>query len=104
MQELPPEIATAVDKMKVVEISEAFTMIPHKTGKEECVIVKLKSRTNGHNATVADAYQNLKAIVFEKRRDATLDKWIPEKQKHTYVRINENWRNCTFKYPGWIKD
>ena len=104
MQELPPEIAKVVDKMKVGEISEAFTMIPQRTGKEECVIVKLKSRINGHKATISEDYQNLKEIVLEKRRDEMLDKWIREKQKHTYVRINENWKNCTFKYPGWIKD
>ena len=104
MQELPPEIAKVVDKMKVGEISEAFTMIPQKTGKEECVIVKLKSRINGHKATISEDYKNLKEIVLEKRRDEMLDKWIREKQKHTYVRINENWKNCTFKYPGWIKD
>ena len=104
MQELPPEIAKVVYKMKVGEISEAFTMIPQKTGKEECVIVKLKSRINGHKATISEDYQNLKEIVLEKRRDEMLDKWIREKQKHTYVRINENWKNCTFKYPGWIKD
>ena len=104
MQELPPEIAKVVDKMKVGEISEAFTMIPQKTGKEECVIVKLKSRINVHKATISEDYQNLKEIVLEKRRDEMLDKWIREKQKHTYVRINENWKNCTFKYPGWIKD
>ena len=104
MQELPPEIAKVVDKMKVGEISEAFTMIPQKIGKEECVIVKLKSRINGHKATISEDYQNLKEIVLEKRRDEMLDKWIREKQKHTYVRINENWKNCTFKYPGWIKD
>ena len=105
MQELPPEIAKVVDKMKVGEISEAFTMIPQKTGKEECVIVKLKSRTTGHKATIADDYQNLKEIVLEKRRDEVLDKWIREKQKHTYVRIKDNWKNnCTFKYPGWIKE
>ena len=104
MQELPPEIAKVVDKMKVGEISEAFTMIPQNTGKEECVIVKLKSRINGHKATISEDYQNLKEIVLEKRRDEMLDKWIREKQKHTYVRINENWKNCTFKYPGWIKD
>ena len=89
MQELPPEIKV-VDKMKVGEISEAFTMIPQKTGKEECVIVKLKSRINGHKATISEDYQNLKEIVLEKRRDEMLDKWIREKQKHTYVRINEN--------------
>ena len=103
MQELPPEIAKVVDKMKVGEISEAFTMIPQKTGKEECVIVKLKSRINGHKATISEDYQNLKEIVLEKRRDEVLDKWIREKQKHTYVRINDNWKNCAFKYPGWIK-
>ncbi|MDE5701062.1 peptidylprolyl isomerase [uncultured Bacteroides sp.] len=103
MQELPPEIAKVVDKMKVGEISEAFTMIPQKTGKEECVIVKLKSRINGHKATISEDYQNLKEIVLEKRRDEMLDKWIREKQKRTYVRINENWSNCAFKYPGWIK-
>lgn len=105
MQELPPEIAKVVDKMQVGEISEAFTMIPQKTGKEECVIVKLKSRTNGHKATIADDYQNLKEIVLEKRREELLDKWIREKQKRTYVRIKDDWKkNCTFKYPGWIKD
>lgn len=78
MQELPPEIAKVVDKMKVGEISEAFTMIPQKTGKEECVIVKLKSRINGHKATISEDYQNLKEIVLEKRRDEMLDKWIRE--------------------------
>lgn len=104
MQELPPEIAKVVDNMKVGEISEAFTMIPQETGKEECVIVKLKSRINGHKATIAEDYQNMKEIVLEKRREEVLDKWIREKQKHTYVRINENWKNCTFKYPGWVKD
>ncbi len=103
MQELPPEIAKVVDNMKVGEISEAFTMIPQKTGKEECVIVKLKSRINGHKATISEDYQNLKEIVLEKRRDEMLDKWIREKQKHTYVRINDNWKNCSFKYPGWVK-
>ncbi len=104
MQELPAEIAKVVDKMKVGEISEAFTMIPQKTGKEECVIVKLKSRINGHKATISEDYQNLKEIVMRKRRDEVLNKWIREKQKQTYVRINEGWSNCTFKYPGWKKD
>ena len=105
MQELPPEIAKVVDKMQVGEISEAFTMIPQKTGKEQCVIVKLKSRIKGHKATISEDYQRLKDIVLEKRRAEMLDKWIREKQKQTYVRISDNWKNnCTFKYPGWIKE
>lgn len=105
MQDLPPEIAKVVDKMEVGEISKAFTMIPQNTGKEVCVIVKLKSRINGHKATIAEDYQRLKDIVLEKRRAELLDKWIREKQKTTYVRIKPSWRhNCNFKYPGWVKE
>ena len=104
MQELPPEIAKVVDKMNVGEISKAFTMIPQNTGKEVCVIVKLKSRVNGHKATISEDYQRLKDIVLEKRRGELLDKWIREKQKTTYVRIKEICKqNCDLKYPGWIK-
>ncbi len=101
MQELPPEVAKVVDKMNVGEISKAFTMINEK-GKEICAVVKLKTRINGHKATITDDYQQMKEVVLEKRRAEKLDKWIRDKQKTTYVRINENWRNCDFKYPGWI--
>jgi len=104
MQQLPQEIAKVVDKLNVGEISKAFTLVNEKDGKEVCAIVKLKTRINGHKATITDDYQQLKDIVIEKRREEMLHKWILEKQKHTYVRINDNWKNCSFKYPGWIKD
>ena len=102
MQQLPQEIAKVVDNMKVGEISDAFTMIKEKDGKEVCVIVKLKSRIDGHKATISDDYQNLKDIVLDKKQAEVIDKWILKKQKETYVRINEGWRNCEFKYPGWL--
>ena len=104
MQELPQDVAKIVDNLNVGEISKAFTMVNEKDGKEVCAIVKLKTRINGHKATITDDYQNLKDIVIEKRREELLHKWILEKQKHTYVRIDDNWKNCDFKYPGWIKD
>ena len=104
MQELPQDIAKIVDKMNVGEVSKAFTMVNEKDGKEVCAVIKLKTRIPGHKATIADDYQNLKEIVVDKRRQELLQKWVLNKQKHTYVRINENWKNCEFKYPGWIKD
>ena len=67
-------------------------------------IVKLKSRTNGHRATMVDDYQELQAVVLSKLREEKIESWIREKQKTTYVHINEDWVNCEFKYPGWIKN
>lgn len=104
MQQLPQEIAKVVDKMNIGEITKAFSMINEKDGKEVCAIIKLKSRINGHKATITEDYQRLKEIVVESRQDELLEKWIVEKQKRTYVRINDNWKNCTFKYPGWVKE
>ena len=95
LAQVSQEVAKMVENMNVGEISRAFTMINDK-GKEVCAIVKLKSRINGHKATISEDYQRLKAIVMEKRSEDKLEKWIKEKQKHTYVRINEKWQICDF--------
>ena len=62
-----------------------------------------QTRIPGHKATITDDYQRLKAVVLEKLQNETIQKWIAEKQRTTYVRINEEWSNCEFEYPGWIK-
>ena len=105
MQELAQvsqEVAKVVDGLNVGEISEPFTMINNK-GKEICAIVKLKARIDGHKATITEDYQRLKSIVQAKLGDEKLQKWIKDKQKSTYVRINEEWVKCDFKYPGWVR-
>ncbi|MBQ8606717.1 MAG: peptidylprolyl isomerase [Bacteroidaceae bacterium] len=101
MQDLPQEVARAVDRLEIGEISRPFTMIDTK-GKEICAIVKLKSRVKGHKATLTEDFLAIKDIVLEKKQMEKLDNWIREKQKTTYIRINEKWKNCDFKYPGWI--
>ena len=105
MQELAQvsqEVAKTIEGLNVGEISEPFTMINNK-GKEICAIVKLKARIDGHKATITEDYQRLKSIVQSKLGDEKLHKWIVDKQKSTYVRINENWVTCDFKYPGWVR-
>ena len=102
LAQVSQEVAKVVEGLKVGEISEPFSMIDKK-GKEICAIVKLKTRIDGHKATITEDYQRLKAIVQEKLGEEKVEKWILEKQKTTYVRINEDWVKCDFKYPGWIK-
>ena len=102
MQDLPPEIAKAVDTMKVGEISHAFQMI-NQRGKTVCVIAKLKSRTDGHRATVTEDFQLLKDEVLNKRREERIHKWVVDKIKSTYTRLNDDFKDCQFEYEGWIK-
>lgn len=102
MKDLPTEVARAVAGLKVGEISKPFIMLNNK-GKEVVAIVKLKSRVNGHRATMAEDYQDLQNVVLNKLCDDKIEQWIREKQKTTYIHINEGWQNCEFQYSGWIQ-
>jgi len=103
MQELPQEMGKIVNNMKVGEISKPFTMISPKQQKEVVAIVRLKSRTEGHKANISDDYITLKTLVENQKREEILNNWISKKQKETYIRINDNWKNCDFQRDGWIK-
>ena len=102
MKDLPAEVARAVAGLQVGEISKPFIMVDGK-GKEVVAMVKLKSRTNGHRATMADDYQAMLDVVVNKLSEEKIEDWIRSKQKTTYIHINDEWQNCEFKYPGWIK-
>ncbi|MCI7781856.1 MAG: peptidylprolyl isomerase [Parabacteroides sp.] len=103
MQELPQEIGKVVYQMQVGDISKPFTMLTDKQ-KDVVAIVKLKARVEGHKANLADDFQAMKQLVESRKREELLNDWIRKKQKTTYVRISEGWRNCDFKYPGWVKE
>ena len=102
MQDLPSEVARAVEKMEIGDVSAPFEMIDGK-GKTVCAIVKLKNRVNGHKATITEDFQVMKDVVLNKRREEVLHEWAVDKIKSTYVRINDKYKNCDFEYQGWIR-
>ena len=101
MGELPTEVARMVESMQVGDVSNSFTMIDKK-GKEQCCIVKLKNRIPAHAATINEDFQVLSQIVRRHLSEEFLNKWIRDKQRTTYIRINPDWVNCEFQYPGWV--
>ena len=42
-------------------------------------------------------------MLEAQKRNDILQKWLENKRKETYVRIKEGWRNCEFKYDGWLE-
>lgn len=105
MEQLPQEIGKLVYNMNVGEISEPFTMVDTRENRnrEICAIVRVKSKTKAHPASVTEDFIQLKDIVLQHKKEKIIEDWIREKQQEIYVRINENWRSCEFMYPGWIK-
>ena len=102
MQELPTEVARAVDTLQVGQISAPFQMI-NARGKTVCAIAKLKNRIPGHKADVTADFQVMKEYVLDKRRTEFLHDWVVGKIKSTYVRLNDQYNDCKFEYEGWIR-
>ena len=102
MQDLPTEVARVVDTLQVDQISAPFEMINSK-GKTVVVIAKLKSRTEGHRATITEDFQVMKNVVLAQRRQEHLLGWVKEKLRDTYVWMNPRYCDCDFEYEGWIK-
>lgn len=96
------DVARVVDTLKVGEVSQAFQMITPK-GQTVCAIVKLKSRVEGHRATITEDFQTMKNVVLAQRRDDYLKEWVKDKLKNIYVRMNDRYKDCQFEYEGWIK-
>ena len=102
MKELPTEVARAIENLKVGEISDPFTMT-NSRGKTVCAIVRLKARNEGHRATITEDFQLMSHIVLEKEQAKVLKKWVQNKIKNTYVRIDDRYKDCDFEYEGWIR-
>ena len=102
MKDLPADVAKVVDTLQVGEISRAFTMVNEK-GQTVCAVVRLKSRIDGHRASITEDFQTLRKTVIDKRSEEKIEEWLKNKINSTYVRISPEWRGCNFKYEGWIK-
>ncbi len=103
MSQLPQEIAREVSNLQPGEISQAFIMKDPKHNQDIVAIVKLSNRIEGHRANLSDDYQLIKGMYENAKRAEVLDKWLKNKIKNTYIRIEEGWRDCEFKNSGWIK-
>lgn len=101
MQELPVDVARAIDGLNAGEISSPFTL-RLDNGKTVCAIAKLKSKVEGHKATPKDDYETLKELYKSVKSEEKVQQWIENKQKTTYVRVNRESRDCKFLYPGWV--
>lgn len=74
-----------------------------KNNNQVVAIARLQARHPGHRANVIEDYQVIKGLVENKKRGDMIEEWIKEKQKTTFVNISPGYRDCAFRYPGWVE-
>ena len=90
--------------MKPGDISEPFIMKDVRANRDVCAIVRLKERSDAHRATLSEDYNLLKEMCTDHESNEIIRRWVEDKIKTTYVRIEDGYRDCDFQYKGWIKE
>ncbi len=87
--------------MKEGEVSDPFESRSMK-GKPEMKIIKLIRKTEPHIADIDTDYQMISDMTKGKKKEEVISRWIQKVQKTTYFKIDEDYRECNYKYKGWF--
>ena len=91
-----------IENMKPGDISKAVkTQSPD--GKESYNLFYLKSQSEPHVANMKDDYQRIQQAALGEKKNRTIQKWINEKASKTYIKINDDYKDCPFTH-RWDKN
>ncbi len=100
----PADYAVLKD-MQVGDVSEPFESLDNegRNGNTIYKILYLDKILPSHVANYQDDFNALSEELNRKNSQLSIDKFIEEKQKVTYIVLDPFFDGCTFKYPGWGK-
>ncbi len=102
LKQLDTKDYLVVRDLKVGEISDPYESTD-ENGKTIYKVVRLKSRTNPHKANLDQDYMMIQMMALAQKRQNIIDKWIQNKQKDTYIHIDDSFKTCDFIKNGWLK-
>jgi peptidyl-prolyl cis-trans isomerase SurA len=102
LDELSKEMNMTVRGMRVGDISEPFRTTDAKGNTVYCII-RLDEEIAPHRANIKDDYQFISDAALNKKKTDAYQKWINEKIKRTYIKVGEEYRDCSFYNQGWLQ-
>lgn len=99
--DLDPSIYFAIDTMSVGQVSSPIEYQDPYSGEKEYKIIKLKSRTNPHKASLLTDYSRIKTAALEAKKAKYIGEWASKKITSTHVTLNKSYESCP-NLEGWM--
>jgi peptidyl-prolyl cis-trans isomerase SurA len=99
---LPPDVSKVLTGLEINEISKPF-FTTDANGKDVILVVKLINKTEAHKANISEDYQLISDNFMDKKKNDMIQEWISKRQSKTYIRIDDTYLNCDFKFKNWVK-
>ena len=99
---MDPAFYGRVSNLKAGEITAPF-YDEIRGGEKMFKMILLKSKVESHIASFTQDYEKIQQLTLQKKKEETVDKWSKDKIIDTYIKINKDFKKCTFKN-NWKKD
>lgn len=99
---LTPEMNLTLLNLKKGQISDPV-LVTSQDGKQSYAVFRLDEKTPAHRANLKDDYEIFKTVAEQELKRKETDKWVKKKIAETYVKVDDEFINCTFEFP-WIKN
>jgi peptidyl-prolyl cis-trans isomerase SurA len=101
LTKMDPTLYSQVSNLKEGEVSLP-EVDQDQTGKKYYKLMMVTNRHDEHTADYAKDYIRIKEIALKEKQIKRIGEWSEEKIKETYVKINGEYRDCTFMN-NWMK-
>ena len=95
------------DYYAIKDLSEGEISKPFETrdlnGNVLTKIIRLDKIIPQHFADINEDYIRIEEVALENKKSKVFKKWIEEKIKDMYIRIDPEYHNLKFTYEGWVK-
>jgi len=94
-EDLDPKVFYVIDKLKVGEVSKPVSYMDEDK-KEAYRLLMLADKIPTHRANIEQDYDKVYMIALNKKHQDILDEWVIEHSKKAYIRIVDNYSDCSF--------
>lgn len=99
--EIDAKFLPILDTMKNSKFSKPFLYMEND-GTPTYRILWLKNYIPPHKASLKTDYYLIQMKALEEKKNQAIAKWAKNRLQEVYVKIDEDYQGCDFKYP-WIK-
>jgi peptidyl-prolyl cis-trans isomerase SurA len=101
LTKMDPSLYSEVSNLKDKEITQPILDDDPRSGKKYKIIT-VTDRIDSHTADYAKDYIKIKDLALKEKQIKAIAKWMDEKIKETYIKINGEYNDCVFTN-NWIK-
>jgi peptidyl-prolyl cis-trans isomerase SurA len=101
LTKMDPSLYSQISNLKEGEVTQPI-VDEGQSGQKKFKILTVTNRFDEHVADYSRDYTRIKSIALREKQIKEIAKWNDEKIKETFVKINGEYKDCTFS-SNWLK-